>query len=66
MQMVKLLKLTSMMLSALRKTSMKMTQMLSVTVANIMMLNQVQYTLEQDTTIQVRVDLFQEILMQAS
>ena len=55
-----------MMLSALRKTSMKMTQMLSVTVANIMMLNQVQYTLEQDTTIQVRVDLFQEILMQAS
>ena len=36
----------------------------SVTAANIMMLNPVQYTLEQDTMIRVLVGLFRETLIQ--
>ena len=52
-----------MMLSVLRRISPTVTRMYSVTVANILILKRVRFILELDITIQVRVDLFQEILM---
>ena len=41
-------------------------RMLSVIVVSIMMLKRVRFTLERDTTIQVRVDLSVEILLLVS
>ena len=63
MPMVKLLKLTHMMLSALRRILMIQIRMLSVIVVNTTTLKRVQFTLERDTITQVRADLLAGILI---
>ena len=50
-------------LSVLRRILMIQIRMLSVIVVSIMMLKRVRFNLERDTTIQVRVDSFHEILL---
>lgn len=58
----KLLRVTSMMHLALRKTSMRMIQMLSVTAVNISILKQVRFILEPDIIILQQADLSAVIL----
>lgn len=53
-------------LSVLRRILMIQIRMLPVIVVSIMMLKRVRFTLERDTTIQVRVDLSVEILLLVS